>query len=450
MRTVCVDPRREQEHVQQYVVPLNATPHGHHPGTLPALQWYSGPGREWHVVAPAAWQQSGWEWRATPNAHFRAPGREYVREPPPEWAAAGRVLPQQRGSSGPPLAAGREVIRVLPWQGEHFEHLSTSLPPSRPLSAAGREVPRVLPPQVLANQGEHFGHGQPSRRLAPTNESHSVAGEDVRVPQLSPPVVPIPPEGGSAAAEAAMRQPPPKGPPSLEHATATLFRATGDMGKGGAPDAEKLRRLLAEGRVLVCEASGPYAAEHFHRNVTGASRGYSRLALWEAATAKHDAALARLGDWSELDPEHLDDIDADQLFSCGMVKGRPLDMGKVRPRVRQAQAKMRQQYGAAYDALLAQPEMHGRDLHELATSAALSSANTGEWYRERVASGQAVGKVGHHDVSNITELCAGALKALPELWAISQSVLEAGRDAGGHVTWGLKKPRRIWFKLNTK
>lgn len=199
--------------------------------------------------------------------------------------------------------------------------------PSRAWAASGREFVQVLPRQgatSLANERVHFVHTEENRRRVAT----SLRGHDALVDEnqqlrhrQAPPRrrgehtpdarVTRPPAGIGDA----LSRPPPAGPPTLAQATARLYRVSGDLGKEGAPRPDMIERLLAEGRVIVCEAKGPYEADNYHKNVTGTHRGYSSLSLWSAAAAKHDAALAKLNDWSELDPENLGDLD------CGLGLG---------------------------------------------------------------------------------------------------------------------------------
>ena len=47
-------------------------------------------------------------------------------------------------------------------------------------------------------------------------------------------------------------------------------------------------------------------------------------------------------------------------------------------------------------------------------------------------------------------LYKGALRALPELWQLGEAIAVASGEADVHGSWGVKKPMRIWFKLNTK
>ena len=60
------------------------------------------------------------------------------------------------------------------------------------------------------------------------------------------------------------------------------------------------------------------------------------------------------------------------------------------------------------------------------------------------------GKVEHRNVDDIRSLCGGALRALPRLWALSCEVRDAGGGHGAAMTWGLKKTRRIWYKVSNK
>ena len=50
----------------------------------------------------------------------------------------------------------------------------------------------------------------------------------------------------------------------------------------------------------------------------------------------------------------------------------------------------------------------------------------------------------------IQQLYAGALGAIGDLWSYGVSVVEASGEPGAHLSWGIKKAQRIWFKLSTK
>ena len=45
---------------------------------------------------------------------------------------------------------------------------------------------------------------------------------------------------------------------------------------------------------------------------------------------------------------------------------------------------------------------------------------------------------------------AGALLALPSLWSLGVEAVGASGERGVSLTWGIKKPARIWYKLNVK
>ena len=106
--------------------------------------------------------------------------------------------------------------------------------------------------------------------------------------------------------------------------------------------------LIAAGTVVPDEHDGPYALGSYHRNVTGAHRGYKgregRLE-WEAT---NKAIMARQTSWATIDFEAEDAVDPEYMFTYGDIDGVGVAM-QLRPKVIEAQEKMKAGYGAAFE-----------------------------------------------------------------------------------------------------
>jgi len=197
-----------------------------------------------------------------------------------------------------------------------------------------------------------------------------------------------------------------------------------------------MKELVARGRVVVCEAHGPYALERFHGNIIGRIRGYSDEAAYEDWIARNKAAMARQKSWESLD---LQDLDPDWVFQYGEIDGQGMDFRKIRPFVEAAQEAMSKEYAAAYEKAKAIPE----------DKVALDHLE-----KERTFSDTAFSKgvkAQHRGVGTVLELYAGALRAISGVWRLSEAAAASGGDPGGtSIAWSLKKPQRIWYKLHNK
>ena len=209
------------------------------------------------------------------------------------------------------------------------------------------------------------------------------------------------------------------------------------------PPEALFNRLLDEGRVLPCEHYGPYNAEKFHNNTTGRYRGYCDEATFDADQARYEASVAKQTSWADIDTS-IKDFNAEYLFFYGKINGGGLDMRHLRPKVKEAQDAMRDTYSTAMDE--ARHQVGGEDAYvALSTSPQFSEDTFKARHRGRDG-----GKVEHRNVDDIRSLCGGALRALPRLWALSCKVRDAGGGHGAAMTWGLKKTRRIWYKVSSK
>lgn len=184
--------------------------------------------------------------------------------------------------------------------------------------------------------------------------------------------------------------------------------------------------LIAEGNVVPDEFDGPYVQNSYHDNVTGEERGFRFKAGRNEWLKNNRDNLAKLDDWSVIDPEYLDEygIDPDYMFSYGTINGKSVNMQELRPEVIEAKQKMRacydeafkaarEKFGAAevFNRILALPEKHST---------------------MQQPGGEQLDVIG---------LYKGALGAVGELWAYGQQAIVASGEAGVAASWGLKKVR---------
>ena len=180
--------------------------------------------------------------------------------------------------------------------------------------------------------------------------------------------------------------------------------------------------LIAAGTVVPDEHDGPYALGSYHRNVTGAHRGYKgregRLE-WEAT---NKAIMARQTSWATIDFEAEDAVDPEFMFSYGRINGFGVDMSELRPVVITAQAAMKAGYGAAFES-------------------ARSKQGAAAAFDRVAALTEISGKVQQPggDQLDLVGLYKGALGAVGELWAYGQRAIAASGEAGVAASWGIKK-----------
>ena len=143
--------------------------------------------------------------------------------------------------------------------------------------------------------------------------------------------------------------------------------------------------------------------------------------------------MAKQTGWDSIDFDSEDAPDPTFLLAYGAINGTGCNMHLFRLTVIAAQQAMRKEYGAAQEKARAQP----------GAAAAFTRIEQIEDKRGKVAQpgGSAL---------TILELYKGALTALPELWCFGEKVAEASGEQDVELSWGIKKPVRIWFKLATK
>ena len=180
--------------------------------------------------------------------------------------------------------------------------------------------------------------------------------------------------------------------------------------------------LIAAGTVVPDEHDGPYALGSYHRNVTGAHRGYKgregRLE-WEAT---NKAIMARQTSWATIDFEAEDAIDPEYMFSYGEIDGKGVAMQQLRPVVITAQAAMKEEYDAAFES-------------------ARGKQGAAAGFDRIIALTEISGKVQQPGSAqlDLVGLYKGALGAVGELWAYGQRAIAASGEAGVAASWGIKK-----------
>ena len=180
--------------------------------------------------------------------------------------------------------------------------------------------------------------------------------------------------------------------------------------------------LIAAGTVVPDEHDGPYALRSYHANVTGANRGYKSRAgrlEWEAT---NKAIMARQTSWATIDFEAEDAVDPEYMFSYGDIDGEGVAMSELRPVVIEAQEKMKEGYGKAFEL-------------------ARSKQGAAEAFDRIAAVPEISGKVQQPggDQLDLVGLYKGALGAVGELWAYGQRAIAASGEAGVAASWGIKK-----------
>jgi len=190
---------------------------------------------------------------------------------------------------------------------------------------------------------------------------------------------------------------------------------------------------LAAGAVVPDEAAGPYALDCYHARVRGVARGFQTPESYHEWFSQNERRMRLEASWEAIDFEDKQAADPDWMFSWGRIDGRTFMMEELRPAVVAAQAAMREAYSEAYDACCSTPRV----------AAALERISTlgGESGKVRQPGGRSLELIG---------LYRGALSAVGELWHFGTRVIEASGEAGVGMSWSIKKPLRIWYKLLTK
>ena len=199
-----------------------------------------------------------------------------------------------------------------------------------------------------------------------------------------------------------------------------------DLAKSAPPS---FATLIAEGNVVPDEFDGPYVHNSYHANVTGEERGYRFKAGRDEWKKNNRENLAKLDDWSSIDPEYLDEygIDPDYMFSYGTINGKSVNMQELRPEVIAAKQEMRACYDEAFKGArekFGAAEVFGRIL-ALPEKRGTMQQPGGEQL-------------------DIIGLYKGALGALEHLWQYGQQALEVSGEAAGpralvSAAWGIKK-----------
>eukprot|EP00964_Phaeocystis_antarctica_P039415 scaffold22549_cov52-Phaeocystis_antarctica.AAC.3 len=183
--------------------------------------------------------------------------------------------------------------------------------------------------------------------------------------------------------------------------------------------------LIAAGTVVPDECEGPYALASYHANVTGVHRGYKAAAGHEEWHATNKAIMALQTSWATIDFEADNAVDPEYMFDYGEIDGSGARMQELRPTVIEAQAAMKEGYGAAFDSARGKP-------------------GAAEVYERIAALPEKIGKVRQPggEQLDLIGLYKGALGAVGELWEYGQqTIVASGERRGVAASWGLKKVR---------
>ena len=199
------------------------------------------------------------------------------------------------------------------------------------------------------------------------------------------------------------------------------------------PPEKAFKELIASDKVVVDQETGHEHLDRYHNNVTGTGRGWCRKASEREWIAANRKVMEKYSDWQEIDFESPEAPDPDFMFQFGAIRGKGIDMEKMRPMVVEAQKRMIGQYSDAF-------------------AKAESAPGAKKIFDAIRAAEDRTTKVVQPQGKNMTiiELYKGALGAATGLWDLGEQAVKSSGESEVHLTWGIKKPSRIWYKLNTK
>ena len=297
-------------------------------------------------------------------------------------------------------------------------YLRRSLAPSDQVYTAPRAPPTIACP---LQPGDKEERAEDVRRMLNTFERRVVYGLRPSVKARPAPVHSIP-------AEASRREP-----------SAT------------APD-ELVKRVLASGLYLPCEAHGATVVERCHQNTSGAAAGFYDMATRTLHEGGHASRLEHYTSWGEIDFAALD---ADWTMTLGEIGGRAFQFGEVKERL----LEEREQSCVGYGVALARARAASRA--DADAFNALSSEREYVSFGAKVhslASRLPAGRrppppqLARQSKSDLVVLYRQAWSALPGLWRLATRIRQLPEIAGGaaEIHWGIKPLRRLRHKLAEK
>lgn len=226
--------------------------------------------------------------------------------------------------------------------------------------------------------------------------------------------------GGAASAHSEVSQ----GGGTLQESEKTSYKK---------PPREKLAELIEKGKVIPDETLGHEHFDNYHNHVKGANRGWWDSASYHGWHEINGGKLAKLKDWDQLDFEEDDAPDPDYVFQYGKIEGTSDKWAKLRPMVIEAQRRMKKEYSAAYKKACQKP-------------------GAMDVFNKIIEAKEKKSKQCQRGGAELTmiELFTGAIGSVTDLWEFGERTIQASGEKNVPMCWGIKKPKRIWFKINNK
>ena len=199
------------------------------------------------------------------------------------------------------------------------------------------------------------------------------------------------------------------------------------------PPQKAFNELIASGNVVVDQETGHEALDRYHSNITSSGRGWCRKASEREWIDANKKVMERYSSWTDVNFEAPEAPDPDFMFQFGGINGKGVDMEKMRPMVVEAQKLMIGQYSNAFAKAESAP----------GAKKIFDAIRTAEAKSDKAAQPQGRNMT-------IIDLYKGALGAATGLWELGEQAVKKSGEPDVRMTWGVKKPARIWYKLNTK
>jgi hypothetical protein len=215
--------------------------------------------------------------------------------------------------------------------------------------------------------------------------------------------------------------------------------AGGKVDKHMAPPTNLFRKLIDQGNVIPCEKQGPYYVSAYHAKVDGADFGFSSEDDWKVDQEAREAQLRECADWSDID---ITKFDAEWCLNHGhpqvfQTKFDPGPNGAHRSMIEDQRKAMIRVYQDALDSVRQS---------EPARFAAMLESPAYAPFGSKMLQPAPAGTD-----SPYISLYKGALASLAPLWKLSEEVARAANESSvPDISWGLKKLRRVLYKVNSK
>jgi hypothetical protein len=250
--------------------------------------------------------------------------------------------------------------------------------------------------------------------------------------------------------------------PSTPTPTPVASTPSDKLDKHARPPFEDFQSLVAEGRVIPCEKHGPYYLDKYHDVVAGTSFGYSSDAEWKAYQIQYRTLLQNFkdapkkgGNWNNIDITKFDAVQLalNQGFKAFGEQFDPKPNGVHYEMLDKQKQKMIEHYdGAAKKVKDAEP-----DIYESVMNDDAYAPFGQKCLQPNLDAGVDLKKesITEREIRRYSELYRGALSVLDPLWGLSQRTVVAASRASSsssipELSWGLKKLRRVKYKVSSK